>query len=184
MKVCLTGSHGVGKTTLLKGLVKKLPEYNIQVESLTRKAANNTELNFDTTDLSERKISKLYMDSFLNAPNNFIASRHMIDVLAYSMYLKKKNNNIEDSTLKTIIEMVEQIKKDKIFDLIIYVPITFKLVEKGEYREGQEDLTYQRDVDTIIKFLLWIHDIPYVTLKADNIENKVNQIVDCIKGGK
>lgn len=180
MRVALTGSHGVGKTTLLKALKEKLPGYDIQIESLTRKAVSGADkLNMGTVDESEKLIAEAYMESFLKAPKDFIASRHMIDVLAYSTYLQKKNNNIEDSTMEDIMSKIQEVVDKKIFDLVIYIPIEFELKEKGEYREGQEDLTYQRDVDTIMKFLLWAYGIPYVTITG-TVEERVTKVLNYI----
>jgi len=182
MKLCLTGSHGTGKSTLLKILKEKLPDWEIQTESLTRKAVQNSnKVNFGTTDESEKLISELYMKSFLNSSKNFIAGRHMIDVLAYSIYLKKINKNIKNSTIQAILKKIQKIRSKKIFDLIIYIPIEFKQKESGEFREGQqENPNYQKDIDTIIKFLLWKHDISYITVTGTP-EQRVEQILKIIK---
>jgi GTPase SAR1 family protein len=187
MKLVLTGSHGTGKTTLLKALKEKLPDYDIQIESLTRKAVSGADkLNMGTTDESERLVAKLYMESFLSSPKNFIASRHMIDVLAYSMYLKKKNNNIKDDTLCDLENRIEEIKEKKIFDMVFYLPIEFNLSEEElnkEFREGQKDINYRRDVDTIIKFLLWAYEIPYMEI-VGSVEERVNKILHYMKLAK
>jgi predicted ATPase len=180
-RIALTGSHGTGKTTLLKILKEKYPNYDIQLESLTRKAVSGADkLNFSTVDESEKLIANKYMASFVVAPPNFIASRHMIDVLAYSMYLKKKNDNINENTMLDIEEKIEQIKDKKIFDLVIYIPIEFDQKESGEYREDQiENPNYQKDVDIIIKFLLWGYDIPYITV-GGTVEQRVVKIEELI----
>ena len=183
MRICLTGTHGCGKTTLLVALKEKLPNYDIQIESLTRKAVSGADkLNFSTTDESERLISKLYMDSFLKAPVNFIASRHIVDVLAYSLYLKKVNKNISEDTILMLEDLIEKIKTEKIFDLVVYIPIEFEQKESGKYREGQiENPNYQKDIDTIIKFLLWAYDIPYITITG-SVDERVQQVLSHING--
>ena len=177
MRIALTGSHGTGKTTLLKALKEKYPNYDIQLESLTRKAVGSPDkLNFTTPEESERLIAKAYMDSFLSAPSDFIASRHMIDVLAYSMYLKKKNDNISEEIMLDIEAKIEEIRDKNLFDLVVYIPIEFAQKEAGEYREGQqENPDYQKDVDTIIKFLLWGYGIPYITI-GGTVEQRVNKM--------
>ena len=185
MRICLTGTHGCGKTTLLKGLKEKLPNYDIQIESLTRKAVSGADkLNFSTTDESERLISKLYMDSFLKAPVNFIASRGMVDVLAYSLYLRKVNKNISEDTILMLEDLIEKIKTEKIFDLVVYIPIEFDLTKEEiekEFREGQTNKKYQKDIDTIIKFLLWAYDIPYITITG-SVDERVQQVLSHING--
>lgn len=179
MKIGLTGSHGVGKTTLLKILSEKLPNYDVQLESLTRKAVSGADkVNLTTPKESEKLISEAYMEYFLeNINKNFIASRHMIDVLAYTMYLQKRNNNMGTDIIFAIEEKIYEIIEKKIFDLVIYVPIEFKQVESGIFREGQqENPDYQKDIDTIIKFLLWGYGIKYITISG-TVEERINQIM-------
>lgn len=184
MRVCLTGSHGTGKTTLLTVLKEKYPSYDIQLESMTRKAVSDpTKLNLTTPEESEKLISEAYMKYFLdNQDKDFISSRHMIDVLAYSMYLSKKNGNISEETIFDIEEKVEELKKRKLFDLVLYIPIEFDLpeVEKGvKFREGQEDKQYREDIDGIIKFLLWGYNIPYVKINGSK-EERIKKIEECL----
>lgn len=180
MKICLTGSHGTGKTTLMKELQNFLPYYDIQIESLTRKAVGDaSKVNFGTVDESERLIAEAYMNSFLNASKNFIASRHMLDVLAYSLYLNKKNKNIDLLTIEDIENKIEQIIREKIFDLVFYIPIEFALPDVAlgeEFREGQSDLNYQKEVDLIIQYLLWKYDIPYIKLTG-NLNQRIEQFL-------
>jgi len=188
MRVCMTGTHAVGKTTLLTILKEKYPNYDIQLESLTRKAVNDpAKLNLTTPEESEKLISEAYMKYFLDNQNkDFISSRHMIDVLAYSMYLAKKNGNISEEVMLEIQEKVEKLKEMKLFDLVLYIPIEFDLpeVEKGtKFREGQEDKQYREDVDGIIKFLLWGYNIPYVKISGSK-EERINKIVELLEKGK
>jgi adenylate kinase len=180
MRIAFTGSHGVGKTTVLTALQKELPNYTVQIESLTRKVCSSDKLNFETVDESEQKIVQAYYDLFKKAPKDFVSPRHIIDVMAYSVYLDKKNHNISDNTFEYIEELLLSVIEKKMFDLVVYIPIEFELKEKGEFRKGQEDLTYQRDVDIIIKFLLWQYDIPYITITG-NCEQRVKQLVKIIK---
>jgi hypothetical protein len=188
MRVCLTGTHAVGKTTLLTILKEKYPNYDIQLESLTRKAVNDpAKLNLTTPEESEKLISEAYMKYFLdNQDKDFISSRHMIDVLAYSMYLSKKNGNISEEVIFDIEKKVEELKKIKLFDLVLYIPLEFDLpeVEKGaKFREGQEDKQYREDVDGIIKFLLWGYNIPYVKINGSKDE-RIAKIVELLEKGK
>lgn len=188
MRVCMVGSHGVGKSTLLAILKEKYPNYDIQLESLTRKTINDpTKLNLTTPEESEKLISEAYMKYFLdNKDKDFISARGMIDVLAYSMYLSKKNGNISEEVLFSIEEKVEELKKMKLFDLVLYIPIEFDLpeVEKGiKFREGQEDKQYREDVDGIIKFLLWGYNIPYVKISGSKDE-RISKIVELLEKGK
>ena len=188
MKIAFTGSHGVGKTTLMTIIAEKYPEYEVQLESLTRKTVNDpTKLNLTTPEESEKLISEAYMKYFLeHKDKKFIANRHMIDVLAYSMYLSKKNGNISEEVIFGIEEKIEEIKKLKMFDLVLYVPIEFELPKEeigSKFREGQEDKNYQRDVDAIIKFLLWGYNIPYVTISGTK-EERIIKIEEQLKKGE
>jgi hypothetical protein len=184
----MCGSHGVGKSTLLTILKEKYPNYDIQLESLTRKAVNDpAKLNLTTPEESEKIISEAYMQYFLdNKDKDFISARGMVDVLAYSMYLSKKNGNISEEVIFDIEKKVEELKKMKLFDLVLYIPIEFDLpeVEKGtKFREGQEDKQYREDVDGIIKFLLWGYNIPYVKISGPK-EERIAKIVELLEKGK
>jgi len=188
MRVCMVGSHGVGKSTLLAILKEKYPHYDIQLESLTRKTINDpTKLNFTTPEESEKLLAEAYMQYFItNKDKDFISARGMIDVLAYSMYLAKKNGNIGEKVMLGIQEKIEKLKEMKLFDLVLYIPIEFDLpeVEKGaKFREGQEDKQYREDIDGIIKFLLCGYNIPYVKISGSKDE-RINKIVELLEKGK
>jgi GTPase SAR1 family protein len=184
MRIVFTGSHGVGKTSILKVLKEKLPDYDIQLESLTRKAVgDSSKLNLTTPEESEKLIAKVYMDYFLNNQNkNFVASRHMVDVFAYSIYLRKVNKNISDITLIDIDDKIQKIIHKKIFDVVCYIPIEFDLTEeetKKVFREGQNNKNYREDIDTIIKFYLWSYGIKYITITG-SVEDRVKQVLEIV----
>jgi len=182
MRIALTGAHGVGKSTILTILKEQLPNYNVETESLTRKAVkDSSKANFGTTNTSQKSIAKIYMEAFLKASKNYITSRHMVDVLAYSVYLGKVNRNISLNTFVNIHLKIDEIIKKKIFDLVVYIPIEFPLKEKGKFREGQENLHYQKDIDTILKYLLWDKQIKYMTLTG-TVEQRVNNLLKVING--
>jgi len=181
MRVAVTGSHGVGKTTVLTKLQEKLPDYTIQIESITRSAVDDSsKVNFGTVDETEVRITDAYRAAFYNAPEKYVVPRHMIDVMAYSIYLNKKNNNISPATFDYIEENIMELKSNGLFDLVLYIPIEFELIEGGDFRQGQEDLSYQRDVDIIIKYLLWKYEIPYTTISgtADERVDKMFSLIN------
>jgi predicted ATPase len=181
MRICFTGTHGCGKTTILTALKEKLPGYTIQVESLTRKAVDDSsKLNLTTPNDSELKIATLYFQEFLRAPKNYISARHLIDVLAYSTYLQEVNGNILKSTFGYIDNKLIQIIKKKIFNLVFYIPIEFEQKEGGEFREGQqENPGYQKRVDELVKYYLNYYCIKYTTITG-NVSERVDKVLTTI----
>jgi thymidylate kinase len=163
MRVAITGAHGVGKTTVLDILQEKLPSYVVQ-ESATRLAVSTKQANFGTTSQSQQAIINLELGLFLNAPKNYFAPRHMLDRLAYSEYFME-TNNIGPDALERAKECLKIVLDRKIFDLVFYIPIEFKLQAEGvQYREGQQDLTYQYKIDEYIKKYLFAYKIPFTTI--------------------
>lgn len=181
MKICLTGSHGTGKSTILKVLQEKLPGYTFQISSPTREAVgkDSTKLNFGTTEESQKLIAAKVIDLVEKASQNYVTTRSLIDVLAYTIYFSKVNeeNFPTGDFIAKQFELVEKHKKD--FDIYFYLPIEFDIpeIELGkEFREGQENKDYHKTIDIILQFLLWTFDIPYIVIKG-TVEERVEKIL-------
>jgi len=184
MRIALCGAHGVGKSTILKELKEKLPHYAISLESLTRKAVSGADkLNLGTTDESQTILSKAYYHKFLTSPVNYISSRHLVDVLAYTYYIANKKENIKPETKSMIEGLLENIIVRNIFDVVFYIPVEFEIPKEElnkEFREGQVDLEYQKTIDALILNILNKFKIKYILLTG-SVEQRIKTVLDIVK---
>lgn len=174
MKIALTGTHGVGKTSLLDQL------------------SSDTALNVRITPEVPRIITSSLSDNeFFRRGNNTLLKQCMI------LYGQVVMENSEKHTLticdRTVLdhwaytrclfenefpEYLETIFHDlttahiKTYDQIFYIPIEFEVEDDGT-REG--DLKFQREIDSEILRLLKEYSVPYIKITGQ-IENRLNQI--------
>ena len=150
MRYALTGSHGVGKTSIINGIEDFLIEKGINAITNSSKARNiknsGFKINDSANDITELLIASNHISHFSN--DNWFADRCIIDTYGYAStsYLYK---NISGKTYNTIVHLTK--KFAKLYDKIFYIPIEFEMTKDGVRKE---DKIYQKLVDDyIINFL-------------------------------
>lgn len=176
-RIAFSGAHGVGKTSVIDLLIKKeLIDYRVE-QSVTRLVVPTEKANFGTTSESQQAIINVELGLFLNSPSNYIAARHMIDRLAYSKYFEEVNNIGPNAFLRAQ-ECLEIILDCQIFDYVFYIPIEFKLNAEGvAYREGQQNLDYQKKIDEYILKYLNKYNIDYRIITGKTPEERKNKVI-------
>lgn len=132
MKLAITGTHAVGKTTLAKALGKEfgmavVPEFARELLEATSPAKG--------TDVTKKWVDKSNMDwlqfqsVMLNVHNSvpatgFIKDRTGLDILAYLIVSggRRKLIGIEQIIFSLLIECVQNIINENEYDCVIYVP--------------------------------------------------------------
>jgi GTPase SAR1 family protein len=187
MKISLLGSHGVGKSTLVREFIKKHPEYTTPKQEESRiVVSKGLGINFETTLESQKEFqyATLQMMSDIQNISNVITPRNLIDLCAYNLYFFRRPkygltqefvDNCRDIMLRYSIGYM------KAWDLFAYIPIEFPITEENKYRVGQKDSPeYQVEVDTYIQALLMNYNIPYITITG-TVEERITKIEEYIK---
>lgn len=150
MRYALTGSHGVGKTSVINGLEDFLIEKGISAITNSSKARNikasGLDVNDDANDITELLIASNHISHFSN--DNWFADRSIIDTYAYAM-VSRKRKNISAKTFNTISHLA--VNFVDLYDIIFYIPIEFGMVNDGIRKENE---SYRKEVDReIVEFL-------------------------------
>lgn len=145
MKILL-GSHGVGKSTLLKAVREQFPNYYV-TDGFSRPVIRMGK----TLDLSNNE--KQYMINELSAwayenyitHNNVISTRSLVDCIIYSQILAPQVD------IENIVTLFEETKHQ--VEYFFYIPIEFGFVYDPE-RLNEE---LQNKVDSIIVGFMEAH---------------------------
>lgn len=150
MKICLLGSQGTGKSTLVNSFKE---QYRV-VDGIARNVIAHGGASNQTGDsYSQRRIFSDYMKAL---KGDYLSTRSMIDVYAYTQYLAQHYDLVPYNPfsigeyLLLKIELWRELYLIKRWliknpDVIIcYIPIEFDLVEDGVRSLNKE---YQRAID-------------------------------------
>lgn len=156
MKIWLTWSHWVWKTTILNNIwhQNKIQEV---ARDLMKRLWNPRDMNkqdkakFQWNLIYEQIKAEMRKDSF-------ISDRTLIDVLAYTRWLK---------WYWQLKKVVKEYLKEFPYDYIFYIPIEFKLED-----DGVRFTDKQKEIDDNIKFLLKDLKINYITITWDIKQRK------------
>jgi hypothetical protein len=165
MKI-LIGSHGTGKTTLLKEVSTRFPDYYV-TDGFSRpvlKIGRMLELSNNEKQYAINELSAWAYENYLNH-KNVISTRSLVDCIIYSQILTP------DVDIENIVTLFEQ-TKDQV-EYFFYIPIEFDFVDDPD-RLSHE---LQVKIDGIIQEFIKKH-IPaekVVTLTG-TVEERLDQI--------
>jgi len=178
MKIGILGAQGTGKTTLAEALAKKFG-YPLILEIAREVMA---EIGIDSPrelkgnpekgkDFQMKCLGRQIEEE--KKHENFISDRTTIDNAAYWMKWHAHENpspvNIGYYTLAW--------KNAKKYDLLVYVPPEFPLVDDGCRSINK---AYQREMDFLIKLLLGSWGKNYITVEG-TLKERVAQVVKVVK---
>lgn len=172
MKIGLTGTVSVGKTTLSKTL-SKLPEfknYNLSIER--SKYLRDLGIPLNTNSTLKGQIIFLAERCSELIKENLLTDRTIIDVLAFT--------SLAQSISQPEMHKFENLAKELIseYDYIIYIPPQGVEIENNLIRET--DAKYRESVDESILYFLNVykHRINNIIILPPNLTN--NERVDFI----
>lgn len=150
MKICFTGAHGVGKTTLVTQMASILKEITGKEHVKVTDGYRNLQKLYPQVNLSAGvdlpqawMLAHRMRTSFLQT--NFVADRSVVDTFAYITEENKfppgLNYLVATLTYATISKLTA----------LIYVPIMFDLIE-DEVRPMS--VGYQQEIDANIQLIL------------------------------
>jgi predicted ATPase len=174
MRFALTGSHGVGKTTLLQSLQDYLDYkdikclFNVSSARKIKKTGMSINEEGNNYDVVQMIVESSHVAVFCE--DNWFADRSVIDGYAYTEYLYNQNkvsHNVFDAILTQVNTFLP------LYQEVFYIPIEFDIENDGV---RQTDKEFQKAVDEII--LNKIKDVrgnDYVTVTG-SIEERTKKI--------
>lgn len=138
MKILL-GSHGVGKSTLLKAVSEKFDHYYV-TDGFSRpvfKIARHLDFSDGETQLAINELSSWAYQNYLSH-KYVISTRSIIDCILYTQIINPSMNT--DEMLKLFNETKDQV------EYFFYIPIEFGFI----YDPDRLNEELQKKVDTVI----------------------------------
>ena len=172
MKIAFTGTVSTGKTTLATEINKKYPELQL-CTNLARSYMVNygLKLNTESTDDTQIIFNKLF-ENLLIIPS-FVSDRSLIDSFAY--HLSVYNRGGISPYVVAYQESIVQHYMSK-YDYVFYTPVEFPLVVDGQ---RASDLSYQQEIDNIIKMYLKKYNVKYQIIKG-SVEERLKMFEDYV----
>ena len=199
MKIVITGSHGVGKTTLGKQIFQYIQseenkidiinEFTIEKASLSKIFSGRKKYNYlpdvaieafnsgfsiseDTSLETELWIISKQVELENKFFDNYVTDKCFIDLLAYGIYIFKDNS--------ALIEILKQIAIPHMhkYDLVIYLPTGEFPIEDNGIRSL--DPVFQQEIDRVILEIMKENNIPYHRISGSK-EERYEQILKLIK---
>jgi hypothetical protein len=152
MKIAFMGTQCNGKSTLIKGFLKKWPMYK-EVNSTYRKLIKTGKIvnNEEGTEESQRAILNAIIDDTQKAiskDNEFLVfDRCVIDNIVYSLWLNEKGKVSDEFIMDSKRIAFEAIK---VFDIIFYLPLREEInivPKKGR----ATDPVYRQEIDNLFR---------------------------------
>ena len=193
MRIAITGSHGVGKSTLVNDLLvylngketgskinitdldsaSKRKDFKLLEEAPRQAFELGLPINENNSPETQLWVFAKQLEMELIAQNYYIADKCFIDLLAYVMYIFRERRDLID-TLKDISR-----RAASKYDLVIYLPAGEFPIEDDGVRST--DPEFQKGVDKLILEILNDFGISYVKITG-NKEERYNQARELIKG--
>lgn len=168
MKILL-GSHGTGKTTLLKEVAAKFPEYYV-TDGFSRPVTKISKFLEFTNNEKQFVINELSAWAYQNylTHKNVISTRSIVDCIIYSQIVAP------DVDIQGIVTLFEQ-TKDQV-EYFFYIPIEFDYVADNE-RPGGIWQELQAKIDQVIQdFIKKYIPVEKVVTLTGTVEERLEQI--------
>ena len=180
-RIAITGTHGVGKTSLAYALFDKFTELNIKASLNTKLARSLIEKGYplgkEATSESyiQYIISQLRAEQTAEKCDVFISDRTLLDPLSYSIVNQKYiNSTVPDDIIKLLesVWLLESIQ----YDLYVLVPIEFEM-PIDDIRPV--DKKYRERIETQIASILSDYCINYITVSG-TIDERADKVLNSI----
>lgn len=154
MRIAISGTSCVGKTTLINDFVKTWPNYTIEQFSYRDKIANHSKH-------SDKDTQWMILNNMIDELQKHDSSEHIIydrcplDNLAYSLWCNDKQvGGIDDEFISKCVPLVRESLRH--LDILFFIPITkaspIAIVDNGT---RETDPVYVEEIDNIFKALIY-----------------------------
>lgn len=157
MKILITGTSCVGKTTFINDFLKQWPMYKAPKRSYRQVAKKEAiKLNREGDVEGQRAIQKILFDQIEETKNEkyVIYDRGPLDNLVYSIWLNaKKLGNVDDLFIEQSIAKVKRIVST--YDIIFFIPILRDYpVDVVEDEQRDTNPEFRTEVDNLFKGII------------------------------
>ena len=156
MRIAISGSHSLGKSTLVWDWVKQHPQYTREEEPFRALDSEMYDIQFrQESNRLHNGIQMYYNASRVNLYSSIndcvIFDRAPVDYIAYSQYTADKaTTDIDDAFVAAMVPRVRETLQR--LDLVVFVPMTDRWpVELEDDGIRPVDLPYRAEVDAIFK---------------------------------
>ena len=157
MKIAISSTSNMGKTTLIGDFLKEWPMYKLADNSYRDmlKAGKKINLNQEGDEASQTLIRDAFIDQAQkHSKDEFVIyDRCIFDNISYSLWLNSQGK-VSDDYIKEQIPVIRE--SLKMYDIIFFIPILknydIPVVPSGD---GTRDLdpVFRSEIDTIMKSL-------------------------------
>lgn len=170
MKLGLTGTQSVGKSTLVKELIKleQFKDYDFAVERSKYLQDQGISLNTDST-LKGQLVFAAERSIELMKPN-IITDRTIYDVCAFTLSAK----SIEWTEKQNFVNMLMTLRHD--YDVIVYVSPEGVEIEDNKVRNT--DAQYREQIDLVISEMLKEYPPKKLIKVKGSTEERIKTILD------
>ena len=156
MRIAISGTSNVGKTTLLQDFLKEWPSYSTPAGSY-RDGIKEGEHSKSTDKDTQWKILNFMIDQLISSSkgDNIVYDRSLLDNIVYSMWMfDKGEGDIDGKFIKKCIELVKE--SIKFYDVIFFIPITkVSPIEAKKDGSRETDPFYIKEIDSIFKAIAY-----------------------------
>jgi hypothetical protein len=152
MKIAVTGTQCIGKSTYIKDFIKKWPMYS-SPETNYRTLIKEGKINCN--ELGDETSQQLILDSLVDQiiehskSENVIFDRCVLDNLAYTAWLNEEGRVSDEFFEKTRLIVKETLK---LYDIIFFLPLTkFSNIKIEENGTRSIDKVYREEIDLLFK---------------------------------
>jgi len=179
MIIGFTGTHGVGKTTLLNEMKKDKRFNDFEFyDGITRKLNNDGSILINDNHSDYNNTQEILINAHVNLiennmNNKIVMDRTLLDVMVYTHYLFL-NNKVNYTTFSYAFQMFNKYKK--YYDILFYIRPEFDLIGDGvrsvdlKFKDGVFSL-FENYIDNMT-----INNCQLKILKGD-IENRYTSII-------
>lgn len=171
MRIGVTGAHGTGKTTLSKYFAGK-QQFHYLPEAPFQAFQAGFTMNEESGLDSELWIFGKQAEMEIRHGDNWVADKCFIDLLAYARYLFPKDNDLHNVLLRVATPYIKR------YELVIYLPTGEFPIEDDGYRSL--DPVFQQAIDREIVTIMGELSIPHHRI-VGNIPERFDQVMTLIK---
>lgn len=176
MRIGITGSQSVGKTTLLNALRSEsiFKDYKV-CDEVTRWVKNlGLPINESGTEVTQELIMMKHVyNVFLH--DNMLTDRTALDGLVYSKWLRQRWKISADSLENVYDVFVKLISQ---YDHLFFIKPEFDIVDDGVRSTNTE---FRDEINSIFLSVIQAQNIP-VHFISGSVRERVNQVLEVING--